>query len=1161
VKVESKDAGNGSIRVCKTVVNQDEEITDGSSQNGSFTVDVFEDKNKQNKIKTVEFETPLHYTRDTLTSNDDKKDVVCETVDELDNESDYYYSRESVAGSGWKTPQYNDQMHTEAETIDDFFDYSGELYDDNPNNDNQRNQDADGHIVLTPDRPNRTLIVKNTMKQSGNGGFACEDLDGKNGWYGEYFNYMESHPDMELPQSEWDTDNGDPLSSGGTWEGDWYQDQYFKFARVDNTLTFGGNFFPFGSDDYHFGAHWQADVEVDTAGDYPYTLTSDDDAWVYVDGELRVDNSGVHPPQTKNGSLTLSEGTHKVAVFFAERHTVKSHLTFKFTDKKEKVTTKPHAPQCEQAEENTPPTARDDMATTTDNTPIDINVLANDNDQDGDPLTITNLTQPSAGSVATTTNDNIRYTPDAGFVGTTTFTYTIADGNGGSDTATVTVNDTAGDSKETLTLVANKVVCDDESQLPNWDRSGKTIDKNTAQQWVDTHDGCELASGWEFQWNDEGTPNPGDNQGTVNSWNTFGPTDGSGTATTTLRKSDIASSSKIWVREGFKNGFVEFTGEGSDDDSAEMWCHTDVVNYDNYDYIGDPQTEQTYYCTAFNAQKDEDGGGGGDDTPECSDGVDNDGDGVADADDPGCHTDRDPNDDDDSYNPDDDSEQQSPQCSDDVDNDGDMDADEQDDGCHTDGDATDGDNTYDPDDKSENQKPVISIIGDNPYELRKGTTYNDPGATASDPEDGDITDDIATSSDVDTSSTGTYTVRYNVTDSDGADADEKTRTVEVIQQRDSDDDSDSSGSSGSGSGGGGGFDLKITNEAVEEGDTEETAEVTWDTNTDATSRVVYGTTSITEAELDDDEDNYRYPDSTDEDEDEVESHSMQIDDLDPTKTYYFRPVSDTSFTGEEIGDEVRLSFGEVAGAQTAATQDAPATCSPYLKDFLKQGWNNDRLEVLKLQTFLKTLENFDSVQLTGEFDQRTLNAVEAFQMRYSDDVLAPWGYAADDPTGFVYITTKTKINEIVCNTEIPFTAAELQEMEEFKERDQYFGRGGSAGVINESGQQSLNTSDDSNTEDDGRISAAPATTSAATAATSSATTSTQEDIANSDSDAVRSPMASVAAGVYTALDAPIDTIRGAFSGDCNCWFVTLLALLIGGLLVYIFMARPASQEE
>ncbi len=69
-----------------------------------------------------------------------------------------------------------------------------------------------------------------------------------------------------------------------------------------------------------------------------------------------------------------------------------------------------------------------------------INVRANDIDVDGDTLTVTAVTQGANGSVAITNGGaDVSYTPNANFFGSDSFTYTVSDGNGGSDTATVNI--------------------------------------------------------------------------------------------------------------------------------------------------------------------------------------------------------------------------------------------------------------------------------------------------------------------------------------------------------------------------------------------------------------------------------------------------------------------------------------------------------------------------------------------------------------------------------------------------------------------------------------------------------------------------------------------------------------------------------------------------
>ena len=88
---------------------------------------------------------------------------------------------------------------------------------------------------------------------------------------------------------------------------------------------------------------------------------------------------------------------------------------------------------------NDPPDAANDTDDTYLNTPKTIVVLYNDADIDGDPLTVTAVTQPADGTAAINAGGTVTYTPRNGFTGTDTFTYTISDGAGGTDTATVTI--------------------------------------------------------------------------------------------------------------------------------------------------------------------------------------------------------------------------------------------------------------------------------------------------------------------------------------------------------------------------------------------------------------------------------------------------------------------------------------------------------------------------------------------------------------------------------------------------------------------------------------------------------------------------------------------------------------------------------------------------
>ena len=87
---------------------------------------------------------------------------------------------------------------------------------------------------------------------------------------------------------------------------------------------------------------------------------------------------------------------------------------------------------------NDPPVARPDTGSSSGN-PIVIDVLANDTDPNGHPLTVIGATAGN-GSVTIGPDGSLTYTPAPGFTGTDTLTYTVSDGFGGTARATVSVS-------------------------------------------------------------------------------------------------------------------------------------------------------------------------------------------------------------------------------------------------------------------------------------------------------------------------------------------------------------------------------------------------------------------------------------------------------------------------------------------------------------------------------------------------------------------------------------------------------------------------------------------------------------------------------------------------------------------------------------------------
>jgi hypothetical protein len=79
-----------------------------------------------------------------------------------------------------------------------------------------------------------------------------------------------------------------------------------------------------------------------------------------------------------------------------------------------------------------------------------------------------------------------------------------------------------------------------------------------------------------------------------------------------------------------------------------------------------------------------------------------------------------------------------------------------------------------------NSSPSITLTGANPLVVTQGQTFVDPGATASDPEQGNLTSSIVvTGGPVNVSTVGTTTLTYTVTDAGGL---TKTVTRTVIVQ-------------------------------------------------------------------------------------------------------------------------------------------------------------------------------------------------------------------------------------------------------------------------------------------------------------------------------------------------------------------------------------------
>lgn len=147
----------------------------------------------------------------------------------------------------------------------------------------------------------------------------------------------------------------------------------------------------------------------------------------------------------------------------------------------------------------------------------------------------------------------------------------------------------------TATLVATKIVCPTEASLPNWGAGNivQNITATTDEEFLLAHPECSLQN-WDFQWATDAAGDPEDN-GTValgSPWATFA----SGVSI------EIPEGINLRIREVLKSGYIPFTGQNTDQSvSAELYCGSDVLHYDNWEHINNTDADDTYYCVAFNA--------------------------------------------------------------------------------------------------------------------------------------------------------------------------------------------------------------------------------------------------------------------------------------------------------------------------------------------------------------------------------------------------------------------------------------------------------------------------------------------------------------------------------------------------------------------------------
>lgn len=295
-----------------------------------------------------------------------------------------------------------------------------------------------------------------------------------------------------------------------------------------------------------------------------------------------------------------------------------------------------------------------------------------------------------------------------------------------------------------------------------------------------------------------------------------------------------------------------------------------------------------------------------------------------------------------------------------------------------------------------NTPPQIILNGVDPIILNLGTAFVDPQVTAFDAEDGPFAwEDVVVTGSVNTSVVGSYQLTYTVTDSGGLSA-SVSRTVNVVNLSSQCQRVDLNGDGNLNS-----ADFDMFRTLFDAGD------MRADFNNDGTLNI-------------------------------LDHHAF---------TNAFAQCGGTTGGGGGGGGGTggggggtggggggSFSSGGGSGFVTPIAGEVLGVTTEcnYLNSYLKRGQNNDMVEVMKLQSFLKTFEGFNTVEINGIFDDATFDAVSAFQKKYGNDILTPWGYEVDSSTGYVYILTKKKVNEIYCKKQFDLTTEQQREISQFR---------------------------------------------------------------------------------------------------------------------------------
>jgi len=260
---------------------------------------------------------------------------------------------------------------------------------------------------------------------------------------------------IDVLANDSDPADGDTVSLSSATDGD----HGSVVVNLDGTVTYtpvadynGPDTFTYMVGDGHGGSD-MASVSI--------TVNPVNDAPVAADDSYSVDEDGVLAPGATSGALTndtdvdgdsltvalVGGPTHGTLALnpdgsFTYSPDANFHGSDSFTYRASdgSLDSNPATVSLTVDPVNDNPVAGDDNAATDEDTPVVIDVLVNDSDPaDGDPVSVSSATNGDHGTVVVNLDGTVTYTPAANYNGPDTFTYTVGDGHGGSDTASVSI--------------------------------------------------------------------------------------------------------------------------------------------------------------------------------------------------------------------------------------------------------------------------------------------------------------------------------------------------------------------------------------------------------------------------------------------------------------------------------------------------------------------------------------------------------------------------------------------------------------------------------------------------------------------------------------------------------------------------------------------------